>query len=234
MDINGVLHENSAASFRAACRRWACGYHVVRETPPEARGLHPMHCRLWMWELLPDARRVFYLDADTVVRADCPSPFHTFPDEGLLYAVKDGSPRFDNWRDLRREHERAVADMRRVLGVTLDPDRYFNSGVMLLSRRAHHAELRDVRRAAMAHPEVTFPDQSYLNVVARRAGLELIPETWNYIQPQEFPVMSHWVYHFAGYARRRQRLLPQADWARVPPAPDSGPPVCVRRVGGTT
>jgi len=215
VDINRVLHPHSEASHRAACSRWGCRYHVVREMPAAAGRLHPVYARLWMWDLLPDARRVFYMDADTVVRADCPSPFEAFPDEAPLYAVKDGSLRLENWHDLRREHARAAEDMRRLFGVALDLDRYFNAGVLLLSRDAHHDQIRAVRTVAMLNPNVTFADQSYLNVVAHRAGLVLVPETWNYIQPQKFPVMSHWIYHFAGCAARRQRLLPQADWTQL-------------------
>ena len=73
LNIGDCLDPNTRDSFKDACRRWHCEYVEVTEAWDK---WHPHAMKLAAFELC-DADRVFYIDADTAIRGDTPSPFET-------------------------------------------------------------------------------------------------------------------------------------------------------------
>lgn len=122
-----------------------------------------MWMRILLAELLPDVRRVLYLDGDTLVIED-PAPLWTIElGRAGLAAVHCVLPK-------------QYADWPTRLGV--QPDRYFNSGVLLLDLDVWREEgLADTvlalgrERAGDLH----WPDQDALNIVFRDRWQRLHP-----------------------------------------------------------
>lgn len=121
---------------------------------------------LFLPELVPDAARILLLDADTLVLDDLRPLWETALEGSTIAAVTNV---------LQPDHEFHA----RRLGV--EPERYFNSGVLLVDlaamRRSGAAE--EVLAYARAHPDgVPWVDQDALNVVLGDARLPLHPR-WN-------------------------------------------------------
>ncbi len=200
INIGNVLKENARESFIDSARRWNCEYREITALPPGAE--LPAYTKFWLFDLV-DADRIFYIDADAVIRNDTPNPFTEFPDLETLYAVKDPCP-FDN---LQLEAERAQAS----LAFSLDVDRYFNSGVLILSRSAHAAlllELREIQGGWI------WWDQTPLNIMAQRHKLSLIPPEWNDVWPADVNEMASFIYHYAANPGRESQL-PHVKWRKV-------------------
>ncbi|MBA3652808.1 MAG: glycosyltransferase family 8 protein [Actinobacteria bacterium] len=123
--------------------------------------------RIFLPHLLPDADRVLYLDADTIVVDNLQQLWDTPLGTHLLAAVTNPLYPFQP----RYPAER--------LGIAAALD-YFNSGVLLMN--LEQMRLEDTSTAlhdyARTHPESWYPDQDALNVVARDRWLHLDPR-WN-------------------------------------------------------
>jgi lipopolysaccharide biosynthesis glycosyltransferase len=126
--------------------------------------------RLLLPELLPDADKVLYLDAD-LLAADSVAPLWQVDVSGVAVGAVL-NPLYPFLRDWRAE-----------LGLA-DSRRYFNSGVLLMNlehlRRTRGFER--LRTYASAHPENRYPDQDALNVVLHGEHLLLHPR-WNVQTP---------------------------------------------------
>ena len=82
LNINrDVLHPNSRDSFLAAARRWGAQY--VEIVSRSAVHEHHFMQKLSVHEWFPDGARVCCLDADTVIRSDCPDLFEMVPEHEL-------------------------------------------------------------------------------------------------------------------------------------------------------
>jgi lipopolysaccharide biosynthesis glycosyltransferase len=127
-----------------------------------------MWYRLLLPDLLPQADRVLYLDADTIA-VDSIAPLWEIELEGhWLGAVTNV---------FQPNHLQRPAQ----LGLS-GPEVYFNSGVLLMN-------LAEMRRDgcteamlsyARSHPEIEWPDQDTLNVVLGSRRLALHPR-WNFM-----------------------------------------------------
>jgi hypothetical protein len=74
-----VIHPNSRASFLAAARRWGAQYIEITTPLAPEHGYHGAWAEKLFLDLhLPDGRFI-YLDGDTVIRHDAPSPFEIVP-----------------------------------------------------------------------------------------------------------------------------------------------------------
>ncbi|MBR0500114.1 MAG: glycosyltransferase family 8 protein [Bacteroidales bacterium] len=118
--------------------------------------------RLLLPELLPEYDRIVYIDCDIIVRQDI----------GRLYTETDLT---GNWLGVVFEAPiEKQAERFRALGC--DPDRYFNSGFLLMNlaqmRKDHVSEkLLEACRV----PYLEFPDQDALNQVCQGHVLPLSP-----------------------------------------------------------
>jgi lipopolysaccharide biosynthesis glycosyltransferase len=126
-----------------------------------------MWYRILLPELAPDADRVLYLDVDTIAVDDLGPLWETELGDAYLGAVTNVF--------FKPEHRDRVA----ALG--LDPERYFNSGVLLCDLARMRADgcterllttVRDERR------ELEWPDQDALNLVYEGRRADLHPR-WN-------------------------------------------------------
>ncbi len=160
-----------------------------------------------------------FLDADTVVRSDCPSPFDLVPAThfGGARTVYDGDPN----RTVIDEH---LGPICKAQGIALNYEHeYLNSGVMVFS--GDHANVFEKARelsTAAADRHWTVIDQGVLSVAVKmRAPLTLLDETFNrcgVLLNQAFdPLMNHYIYHFCGIADRDAKI-DQTQWT-VPPRP---------------
>lgn len=124
--------------------------------------------RLLLAELLPSAERVLYVDVDAIVLEDLVELSRIPLGDHLLAAVT-------NVPFAAAEGARAYPD-----GLNIEPSSYFSSGVMLMNLTQMRRE--DTATAlldtARAHPDLHWPDQSTLNLVAGDRRLEL-PPRWN-------------------------------------------------------
>lgn len=214
LNIGGCLQNNSRDSFCDAARRWGCDYLEIRHAD---EGLPPHAMKLKAFELC-DADRVFYVDADTVISAGCPSPFELFPADAFV-GCKNNQPQMTG------ECERACVDtiardlmaINKVLDQDLPnyPINFVNSGVWLVSRE-HHAPL--LRRAyeivALSVGQTAWKDQSALNyaLIELKTPVLVIDNTWNYQFPPDTAdgPMRELIYHWAGGDNRDQ--IDKVNW----------------------
>jgi lipopolysaccharide biosynthesis glycosyltransferase len=121
-----------------------------------------MWYRIFLPELAPEADRVLYLDVDTIAVDDI-APLWDVSLEGALVGAVTNV--FEAWREERR------AEL---------PEGYFNSGVLLLHLTAMRADgtTERLRRFALEHPDLLWPDQDTLNLVLGERRVHLHPR-WN-------------------------------------------------------
>lgn len=222
INFNDMLAENSRASLRACADRWGCGYFEVVSLP-EHPAQHAACYKAMAFQLCPLADRLFIIDADTVVRSDCPNPFTEFPDDALTavfqkrgWGPNDGIERAE-WAKCQQfaqnDAERDIVRRGMALDATLP---YFNSGVMVASREQHAAPFL---RASQITREQGFSwyDQTALNFAARCAGSKIhgAPDSWNCFNPDwargEWKKMHSFVYHFAGNPARAAKIK-EVQW----------------------
>lgn len=143
-----VVHPNSRASFLHAARRWGAQY--VEITAPIAPAVRDDlgeegYQKAWAEKVyldwhLPDGR-FCYVDADTVIRSDCPSPFEIVPEGTWAWAPNNITGHectaetvlrdFADWRDRIMKplgYDLADLDIAR---------QYCNTGVMIFDLPEH-------------------------------------------------------------------------------------------------
>jgi len=133
--------------------------------------------RIFLPDLLPETRRLLYLDADTIVTDHLGPLWSTDLGDNLLGAVSN--PLYPFQPPYAREQ----------LGID-DPLDYFNSGVLLMDLDAMREAdvVAELVRYALAHPGNWYPDQDALNVVLRDRWSALHPR-WN-VQTTLFELRS--------------------------------------------
>jgi len=140
---------------------WIEGLPGIRQIPPI------MWYRVFLPKLLPDAAKVLYLDADTIV-LDCIDELWQTDISGYFVAA------------VRNVFESKVSDWPTKIGVC-HPERYFNSGVMLMNlemmRRGCTAE-KLVALGRNSQYRLKWPDQDALNLVLGERVCLLHPR-WN-------------------------------------------------------
>ena len=169
--------------LRAIAERHGVPLQIVASAPETAhrvdpasdygRGSTATYRRLFLAELLPELRRVLYLDADILVRASLDRLWETSLEGAVLGAVPD--PWMATIPEMRREF----------------PEGYFNAGVMLidlerwrergLTARCLDEIGRRARLAASAGRDALSyrNEQTPLNTVLRNAWQRLSP-CWNF------------------------------------------------------
>ena len=118
--------------------------------------------RLLLPELLPEYDKIIYIDCDVIVRQDVGKLYHEMELGGKWLGVVFEAP-------IENQAERFLA-------IGCDPNRYFNSGFLLMNlaqmRQDHVSEqLLEACRV----PYLEFPDQDSLNQVCQGRVLPLSP-----------------------------------------------------------
>lgn len=224
VNIGGkCLLPKSRESMQAAAARWGVDY--VELTKPVARplgrSLHPMWTKAILYRTAAAPYpRVLVLDADMLIRSDCPSPFDVVPVGHVGVVCRfQGEPLPDAWID--RTLERWA---RKLGGLQVPPwQRSLNGGFVLYEPGTHTAILQRWEAAGKA---VQFKiwnlfDQASLSVVLHNSDVPQtwLPREWNTVHAvrahtqDRAPagVMRTWVYHFVSRRRRAARIA-ACEW----------------------
>lgn len=177
-----------------------------KSLPVSKRMTTATYARLALPQLLPDVRKLIWLDADVLVDADLDQLWHSDVEGDDLLAVQDPCvPHVSSRYGIRRWRELGLPEQAK----------YFNAGVMLLNLERWRAN--DVCQRVYAylrdhHDECWFWDQDGLNAVLCGCWGEL-DLRWNYCEgftPRErrdARELEPWIIHFTG--RLKPWLLPR-------------------------
>lgn len=195
------------AARHDAVLEWHDGDASAFESLPLTRRMtSATYARLALPELLPDLRKVIWLDADVVVAADLDRLWHTDLDGHDVLAVQDPCvPHVSSRYGVQRWRE---------LGLPARA-KYFNAGVMVLNLERWRVDGIATRvRAYLGdhHDECMFWDQDGLNAVlcGRWGELDLRWNECSGFTPRERPearALEPWIVHFTG--RLKPWLLPR-------------------------
>ena len=126
--------------------------------------------RLFIASLFPQYDKIVYLDCDLVVLGDIAELYNTELGVNILGAVADQF--VCNTKEFRRYAQKAVG---------VDPDRYFNTGVMLISLeqfRKNNIENKFIQLITQYDFDLLDPDQAYLNYLCF-GKTHMLPNGWN-------------------------------------------------------
>jgi lipopolysaccharide biosynthesis glycosyltransferase len=175
------LPRDGAAALAEMVRRdgGEIAFHEIPDAQVEGMPTVPgitaaMWYRVHLTRLLGDVERVLYLDGDVVATDDL-GPLWEKPLQGNWVAAVTNVFQLDH--------------LHRAWALGIEPDEYFNSGVLLLDLAAMRAE--GVTEALVTHarglgPDTMWPDQDTLNAVLGRRRLALHPR-WNAMNALSFP-----------------------------------------------
>lgn len=147
--------------------------------------------RLRLPELLADVNRIIYLDADILVNMDVKKVWD-FNLEGCAVGAV-------HMPDFAHGVERTVP----VTRYGVEPDRYVNSGVLLMNLDQIRQNIdfwNEGINFINDNPDASFPDQDAINVIFKDS-LILMSEDWNIptaFERQNRKTMREGIYHFAG------------------------------------
>jgi lipopolysaccharide biosynthesis glycosyltransferase len=163
----GIRIEN-VERIRAFCARHGIDCSLLRadvdaltRLPDPKHWTSATYARLFLPDLLPDAERAIYVDADAIVTSDIGELWTLDLGGHLVAGVADGS--ID--RDLLERVGIAFGD-------------YINAGVLVMNLAQWRREGTTDRmiRQLMDHPDLAFADQTAINIVARGRILRVAPE----------------------------------------------------------
>lgn len=149
-----------------------------------------------IYDLLQDFDRIFYLDADVLIRPDAPDIFKEVPANALgvvnEFVGVEAPKRLQEWKAMRR----------RLGGFEQLPPHYFNAGVMVASRA--HRDVFSYHRDSFATGR--WPDQNTLNYEAHISATTIhwLDPKWNCMPAfgQRFENAElrrqSWMIHYAG------------------------------------
>ncbi len=126
--------------------------------------------RLFIASLFPQYDKIIYLDCDLVVLGDISKLYHTELEENILGVV--GDQHVAHTSEFRAYAEKAVG---------VDPDIYFNAGVLLISLeqfRKNDIEKKFTELITKYDFDLLDPDQAYLNYLCR-GKTHVLPNGWN-------------------------------------------------------
>jgi hypothetical protein len=226
LNIGGTyLTEHARESFADAARRW--GVEYVELTKPTAYPHAPVKLHhfwrktfLWQYEA-SQYGRVAVLDADMLIRGDCPSLFAEVPPDkiGVISRCQKG---FN-----ADPQNNALKDWARITGLPCPPpDKHLNGGLVVYDPHLHSGAMSQWqhagRRVRFGVSGMNRNDQGALSVVlAAIPGLaHWLPWQFNTIfagtpRAPHSPLgkMASYIYHFNGTHKddNRARLL-QCEW----------------------
>ena len=124
--------------------------------------------------------RVLYLDDDVIIGPAMADLYAAVPCDALGATVEQHKPQ--SWHAM---HWRSACSLYGIVTTECEPKRWrlFNSGVMMLSRRAHGRLLSDWRRDEAKLQCRVLCDQLYLNALVRREQVTLrdLGAPFNYV-----------------------------------------------------
>lgn len=226
INFNGVLCDNSRKSMIDACRRWDCDYiEITEQNCPISLDVFPEHCFPFYLKHhkpsylkhrvfdLCSSDRIFVIDADTIIRSDCPSPFAKFPEDAFV-AVTNTPPGFsqlDETIDIQKAYWEKFSDKYSL--PIYEKHIFFNSGVLLVNRIFHKLMYEKAHEIALENTWDRWPEQTPLNFAVAAGAIKYISAdtTWNKREPANLVYMTDYIYHCAGVPNR-EIYLKQVNW----------------------
>ena len=218
LNIGGrSLSVKAKHSFRTAAYNWGCDLVEIRD--PLKEGVHHFWQKTFVCDHLEKYDRVVQLDADMMIRWDCPSPFDLVPVDsfGVVSARQ-----FENG-PIIHHRQKCVGHWAKVMGMQACPDeKHLNGGFFLYSPK-HHSKLWAECRAVGESQGFTskfLPEQASMSVLLwnKKCPQTWLPHTFNavgaatYFRPQLTTWrMNDYIYHFTGQERRQKRIN-GVDW----------------------
>lgn len=216
--------------MRRYCERYNLDYVEIRDEQFGFNGLDHEYSYLnfekfQAFDALADYERILRLDTDVLISPTAPNVFERVPEDGLGIVYEDCGTKAD----------KRYADMEQVArALQGDPwgrRRYFNSGVMVISRTHRDAfRLTDQDRQAIAQGLLGGPkEQNLCNWKAREAGcacheldyrfnhMRMFSERWNGAPHR----LGSFFIHYAGSQRRKVHRM-RRDHARLLAAWEDG------------
>jgi hypothetical protein len=139
----------SRPTFEAYARRFSLDLLLITAAPD---GHSPQHAKCAIHRYLQSYERVAFVDADVLIRDDAPSLFDVVPEShvGLFEEGQFATNRLDAMNRLLRDLGHVAPDW-------LNAGKYYNTGVMVVSR-GHAAAF-----ASLAPSIANYGEQTYLN-----------------------------------------------------------------------
>ena len=237
LNIGGKsMAPKSRDSYIAAAGRWGCEYVEVKD--PLVDGIHHFWQKVFVSENMANYDRVLQLDADMLIRHDCPSPFEIAPPEAFgvvsarqlevngLGVSKERGKRERDIMFMCGHRDRCVQSWARRLKMKPCPDvRHLNGGFFLYSPEKHQwlwDRLKEVAKM-VNYDKALLPEQASLSVILWNTQCDQFwfPHTFNttaagtaHLRPQHsLYEMNSFIYHYTGQHARGKRLAGQ-HWER--------------------
>jgi len=221
INIGGFLRQNVRESYLAACERWGCDYFEIDETVTDLRHFIDIKHYLCQFDQLA-GRRVMYIDADAVIREDCPDPWEFVP-PGYFAAVQNDQGMLD--QVCQYNQHMAWNNMERFLA---EPCPYvgwcFNGGMFMFEPDLHFTLFDIAKDLYEASKHVGTDEQVGLSICVSATKTPFFPlsRIFNCVGPivfEHWPKLPAWVTHYAKYGKYRREntaeLLDAAEWRRV-------------------
>ncbi len=219
MNLGNFMASKCRDSYRAAADRWGAEYLEV--TTPPATGQHHYWQKLLLHRHVPDDCQVFQIDADMLIRFDCPSPFDLV-DRSKIGMV--GSNPLDP--DHGTSNALSCNYWSKELSLPrLDPmTQHFNSGVQIYSTPQHRKIFEEAHSYGkkIQWREKLWAEETILSLLLHRDHVPMVrlpklfnqwycPHKWEEMTMRHS--MSQFIYHFAGPNNRK--FLSQVSWRRL-------------------
>jgi lipopolysaccharide biosynthesis glycosyltransferase len=185
------IEQNTLSKLIGFARWHGINFNVIKVETPLLDGLpttkawsKAIYARLFIADLLPEAERVIYLDADCIVLSSLTELWDLDMGEVAVAGVHD---------PFGRSHS----------GL----DKYINSGVMIMNLTAWRCGSVGARALAFIQDfKPRAPDQTAINVICAGAGgIHYIDERWNFMLGAAWRKPTVWIephiIHCTGYAK---------------------------------
>ena len=209
-------------SWEHYCKRHNIDFYVIDE--PQYETTSPHWFRYWIFDLKPNYDRYMYIDTDIMAKWDAPNIFEHC-DEKNIYAVKDNSGLSWIWEGING-YQTMFPDTK------LDWDRYFNSGVLVFSKK-HRYLIEDFKQFYIDNKLVIEDyraklrkgfDQTIFNYFLTWYDFKvnLISEKWNLFHMIRREILYNgyfidmgYFWHFNGLDRNTQVQQIQQIWNNI-------------------
>lgn len=217
VNINNHMSDNARESLSHAADRWGCDFLEIRTIFNNT--LYPSFAKICSSEKLEGYERAVYFDSDMLIHINTPNPFEVFNDNSKFYATLDIHPErygtdnemWFNVKNNNQEYYYNILEQQLGWGVSKENflNKFFNSGFFLYSTKRHKPIFKAISQALpltdgreifafSAHYEQAL--FNYVVQALRPKDLEIVEETWNYLEPPiENLMMNSYVWHFTGY-----------------------------------
>jgi hypothetical protein len=221
INIGRFLRPNVRRSFLAACERWGCEYFEIDEIQTPYTHFIDIKHDLCNFEQL-QGKRVLYIDADAVIREDCPDPWQWVP-EGYFAGVQNDQGALD-----QTSHYNQFMAWENMAEFLSPKPPYvgwgINGGLFMFEPERHRKLFATAKELYEASKHQNTDEQTGLSICVSAMGIPFypLPCLFNCVGPRVFeawPKLPAWITHYAKYGNHRREnaaeLLDAAEWRRV-------------------